>query len=242
MINGYANDLPRAEITGVERIFPIHQVGNMYAYTTKEIRTSALVGKALDQRRAKLTRRGHEEKNNAIAWNGEADTGLYGLFTYPGIPTANVAGATAGARLWSGKTPDEILLDLNTAIATMRDVTKMKEMPNAIMMPVAQYNIISSTARSANSDTTILQYFLANNSAGIKEVKPVNEMAGAGTAGVDVFVLYRKDPDAIVYEIPMEFAQHEVQRVGLEFQVPCESETGGLLVYYPLSLAIYEGI
>lgn len=244
IINGYANDLPRAEITGTELILPVHQIGNMYAYTTKEIRTSNLVQKSLDTRRSALTFRGHEEKNNQIAYAGDADTGLLGLFNYPGIPVANVAGADATARLWSTKiaTPDLIIADLNQAIASMRSVTKMKEMPNAILMPVEQFNLISSTPRSANSDTTILQYFLNNNSAGIKSVTPINEIEGAGTAGVDVFVLYRKDPAVIVYDIPMEFTQHEVQRVGLEFQIPCESEAAGLIVYYPLSLAIWEGI
>jgi hypothetical protein len=38
------------------------------------------------------------------------------------------------------------------------------------------------------------------------------------------------------------FEQLPVQEQGLEFQVPCHSRVGGTIVYYPLSMAIMEGL
>ena len=40
----------------------------------------------------------------------------------------------------------------------------------------------------------------------------------------------------------MPFTQYPPQERGLEFVVPCESRYGGIITYYPLSLAIGYGI
>ncbi len=242
IINGYATDLPRVDIAGKEYSVLVKQTGASYGYTTKEIRSSRLTGKSLEQRRANTVNRANEELLNKIAYNGDADNGLFGLFTVGGIPTTTVATKAAGGTKWiNNATPEEILFDMNNAVAVQVETTKMKEAPTRGLMPVAQYQYIASKARSANSDTTILEYFLQNNQY-VKEVMPLNELNGAGTAGVDVFVIYNPDPDNLVFEMPMEFRHNPPQLRGLSWDIPCESETGGLNVYYPLSIAIWEGI
>lgn len=241
IIEGYATDLPRVDIRGKQFSVPVKQTGNSYGYTTKEIRSSRIVGKSLDQRRANASVRANEELNNTIAFNGDSDSGLLGLFSVGGIPTATVATKAATGTVWANATPDEILYDLNNAVATMVSLTKMKEQPNRLLLPVLQYNLIASTPRSALADKTILAYFIENNPH-ISDVMPINQLDGAGTGGADVFVIYNPDPDNLTFEIPMEFRHLPPQLRGLEWQIPGEAETGGLNVYYPLSLAIWEGI
>jgi hypothetical protein len=241
IIDGYATDLPRVDIRGKQYSVQVKQTGNSYGYSTKEIRSSRIVGKGLDQRRANASMRSNEEKFNDIAFVGDDDAGLFGLFNSGGIPTATVATKAATGTEWANATPDEIIFDLNNAVATMIDTTKMKEKPTRLLLPVLQYNLINSTPRSSLSDTTILSYFLTNN-AWINDAMPLNELDGAGTAGADVFVIYNPDPDNLTFEIPMEFRHLPPQLRGLEWTIPGEAETGGLNVYYPLSLAIWEGI
>ena len=246
IIHGYATDLPRVDITGKEFTVPVKQTGNSYGYSTKEIRASRLVGKSLDARRAFAAADVNERLLNSIAYFGTdlegADTGLFGLFTVPGIPVATVATKAATGTAWiDNATPDEILFDMNNAVFTMRSLTKMKESPTRMLLPVAQEAYIRSTPRSATTDTTIAEFFLKNNGY-IKEIIPVNELDGAGTGGVDVMVIYNPDPDNLVFEIPMEYKQLPPQLRGLAWEIPCESEVGGMNVYYPLSLAIWEGI
>jgi len=242
IIHGYATDLPRVDITGKEFTVPVKQTGNSYGYTTKEIRASKLVGKSLDARRAAAAARANEELLNSISFFGDADSGLFGLFTVGGIPVANVSTKAATGLTWiDNATPDEILFDMNNAVFTMRALTKMKESPTRMLLPVAQEAYIRSTPRSALSDTTIAEYFLKNNGY-IKEIMPINELAGAGTGATDVMVVYNPDPDNMVFEIPMEYKQLPPQLRGLSWEIPCESEVGGANVYYPLSLAIWEGI
>ena len=54
--------------------------------------------------------------------------------------------------------------------------------------------------------------------------------------------LVKKDIDAVSLEIPMPFTQYAPQARNLEFVVPCESRTAGVIVYYPLSMCIMTGI
>ena len=104
--------------------------------------------------------------------------------------------------------------------------------------------MISATPRSANSDTTILAYFVANSPYVMSEsdVIPVNELVGAGTGDVDVMVGYDRSPEKLQLEIPGELQFLAPQEKGLEIEVPGWSSIGGLNIYYPLSLEIAEGI
>ncbi len=240
IINGYGTDLPRVDIRGKEYSVPVKQVGEHFGYTTMEISSSQMVGKSLDARRMSAARESNERKLDQIAFYGDADAGIVGLKTSPGIPLTTVA-TGAGGVPWVDKTPDEILFDLNNAVAVMRSTTLKKENPSRLLLPVSQYQLIRSTPRSANSDTTILQYFLDNNEH-ISEVMELNKLDGFGTAGADVFVIYNPDPDNVVFEMSMEHKQYPPQLKGLDWTIPCESRTGGLNVFYPLSFAMWEGI
>ncbi len=242
IINGYGTDLPRVDLTGKEYTVPVKQTGDAFGYTTKEIRESQITGKSLDARKASAAMRANEELFDRIAWEGDSENGLFGLFSVGGIPTTTVATKAATGTTWVGNaTAEEILFDMNNAVATMVSDTKMKEQPTRMLLPVAQYQYIASTPRSTTSDKTILKYFLENNQY-IKEVMPINKLDGAGTGGVDVMVIYNPDPDNLVFEIPMEQKHLPPERRGLAWEIACEAETGGLNVYYPLSLAIWEGI
>ena len=83
--------------------------------------------------------------------------------------------------------------------------------------------------------------FLKNNQY-IKKIEQAVEMKGAGDGGADVALIYRKDVDAVSLEIPMPFTQYAPQASNLEFVVPCESRTAGVIVYYPLSMCTIVGI
>ena len=94
---------------------------------------------------------------------------------------------------------------------------------------------------SANDGKSILKLFLENNEY-IKNVFSVPRMKGAGAGGLDRMAVYRRDPDALTLEIPQDFEMLEEQARGLEYVTPCHSRIGGVIVYYPLSIAFADGI
>lgn len=248
IIESYADDLPRADIRGKEYTSQVKSVGCSYGYSVQEIRAAIFVGRSLTQRQANAARRANDQKINRLAWFGDTVYNILGIINTPNIPAYLVPADGVGAStLWVDKTPDQILRDLNLITNSIVALTKGVEMPNTVLLPVAQYTLIASTPRSATSDTTILEYFIQNNPF-ITTVDWVPELVGAGIEppngglGSDMFIVYDKNPDKLTMEIPMPFTQYPPQERGLEFVVPCESRYGGVITYYPLSLAFGEGI
>lgn len=245
IINAYADDLPRSDVSGKETSSPVRSVGTSFGYNLDEIQASQLTGVSLDQRRANSGTRSVEQTHNSIAFFGDASSGLQGFFSNPNIPTGSVVDPGGGTQ-WATKTPDEILFDVNDLFADIFETTKMVERGNTLMLPPNQWSYISSTARSANSDTTILQY-LAQNSPYLnspEDVIPVNECSAADNPlySNDLMVAYDRDPEKLTMEIPVELEWLPVQERNLEFIIPGRSRFGGIIVYYPLSAAIAEGI
>jgi hypothetical protein len=246
VIESYADDLPRADIRGKEFTTQVKSIGASYGYSVQEIRSSIYVGRSLTQREANAARRANDQKVNRLAWFGDNVYKILGMLNNANIPSATVLNDGIGATTeWVNKTPDQILRDMNNLANSIPFVTKGVEMPNTLILPVAQYTLIASTPRSSVSDTTILEYFIQNNPF-ITVVDWVPELTGAGPVvglfPTDVMIAYDRNPDKLTMEIPMPFTQYPPQERGLEFVVPCESRYGGIIVYYPLSLSIGFGI
>ena len=243
-IGSYAQDLPRADVGGKETIIRVKDLGISVGWTTSEIRSAAKAGLSLDARKMNAAVRGNEQTLNRVAWFGDAEAGLEGLMSHPNIPRANVVNGGGGNPEFITKTPDEILFDLHDMCNDIFVDTKQVERPNKVLMPTAQWAYISTTRVSTLTQVTILQSFVANSPwiASVEDVMAINELAGAGTGGVDVMVAYDNSPDIAQFEIPMELTFHPEQLKGLEILVPAECSTGGLNVYYPTAFMIRESI
>ena len=115
-----------------------------------------------------------------------------------------------------------------------------------MLLPPSQWNYIASTPRSANSDTTILQYLVQNSPFlnSVEDIIPVNECAATNNPllATDAMVAYDRSPDVVQLEIPVELEMLPVQQKNLEFTVPGRARLGGLNIYYPLAFAIATGI
>lgn len=242
IISNYADDLPRADVKGKEFSAKVKTLASSFGYNIQEMRAAAYGNVPLEQRRANAARRAVAQKENTIAFFGDTASGLGGFLTNANITSVTIpADGTGSTKTWSTKTPDQILRDMNLVANTVTSVSLGVEIPDTLLLPLAQYNYIASTARSANSDTTILNYFLANNPY-IKNVEWVNELLGAGASTTDRLVAYRRSPDVLTLEIPSDFEQLELQVRNLEYKVPCMQRIGGVLIYYPLAIAYGDGI
>lgn len=242
VINSYADDLPSAALIGMQLSSKVQSIGASYRYSWQEIRNAQYANFALPTALAEAARRAIEQKIDDLAFFGDSSVGLYGLFNNPNIPTQTVpADGTGGSTLWSTKTPDQILRDMNLIVNQIVTSTNGVERPNTLLLPQEQYSLIASMARSTNSDTTVLNYFLMNNPY-VQEVIPVPKLAGAGTAGADIMIAYERNDNKVEMAIPMPFTQYNPQERNLEFVINCEARFGGIRVLYPMSMIIGEGI
>jgi hypothetical protein len=242
IISNYADDLPDADVSGKEFSAVVKTLGASYKYNWQEMRAAIYGNVPLEQRRANAARRAIAQKENRIAFFGDAASGLVGLIGAPNVTSVTIpATGTGSSTLWVNKTPDQILFDMNLVANTVVNVSLGVEIPDTMLLPLAQYNYVASTARSANSDTTILNYFLQNNPY-IKQVEWVNELKDAGGSTIDRMYAYRRSPDVLTLEIPSDFEQLEMEVRGLVYKIPCVERIGGVLIYYPLALAFGDHI
>lgn len=232
IVRDFATDFKAADVKAKEFRSPVKSLGSAYQYSVQEVRAAKFAGKPLEQRKANSAKRAIAQSENQIAYFGDADHGLGGMMNNANVPLVVLPHAGA----WSGLTPDQILANLNAIANNPIKVSNGVETPNTMLIPINEYTLIASTPRSATSDTTILQYFLTNNPF-IKSVEWLEELKTAGAGSVPRVVAYNRDPDYLTLEIPQDFEQFPPQEKGLAFKVPCHQRIGGVLIYYPLSMA-----
>lgn len=242
IIANYAQDLPRVDVFGKEFVAMIRSLGDSYGWTVQEIRAAQMAGTPLEQRKANAARRGILSRENAIAWWGDADSGLGGMLNNPNITTVSIpADGTGASKKWTDKTPTLILRDLNLMADTPTNVSKGIESADTMLLPLAQYQLIFNTPRSDTTDTSIGKWFL-DNTPHIKNIEWLGELDVQTNGNDNYCVVYTRSPDKLTLEVPVDFEQFPVQERNLEFVVPCHERIGGVIIYYPLSIAIGGGI
>jgi len=242
MVADYATDFPRVDIYGVEYSVKPKDIGSSYGYSIAEIRRAAMAGLPLETRRAEAARRAIEDKLNSIAFSGDSATNLKGFINYSGITEYTVAsGGTGGTKTWSTKSADQILDDMNGIVHAVVSATNGIEQPDVMLLPLEQYNLISTKRLGTDSDTTVLEYFLKTNRY-IKRVEWVTELADAGDSTTDRMMVYVNDSNHLNLEVPLMFEQYDADKSGLSYSIPCLARTAGMIIFYPASVSYADGI
>jgi len=246
VIANYADDLPRADIKGKEFSTPVRSLGGSFGYNVQEIRSAQMAGLPLQQRKANACRRAYEMKVDNIAWNARendgANGGLRGLLQNPNVTSG---AATTGDWANAARTSLEIYDDMANAVNAMIELTKGVEVPDTLLLPIAQYGIAAKKRMDTGTDTTVLEYFKRNfpmitKVDWVAKLKDVTPRPSTGAGSSDCGVLYKRSPDKLTLEIPQAYEQFPAQERNLEFVIPAHGRCGGVIIYYPLSVSIIE--
>lgn len=244
IISNYADDLPRADVKGKEFTSRVRTLADAYGYNYDEVQAAKMAGKPLVTRKSNAAKRAIAVLENKIAFFGDATHNIQGFLSNPNIQEVVIAADGTGAsKTFASKigTPDLIIRDVTSMFTAVHDVSKGVETADTLMLPLNQYNLLMNTPRLSGSDKSVMSWIMDNN-AHLKDIVWVEEMRGSGAGGTDKMVAYRRDADALTMEIPSEFKQLPVQEKNLEYIVPCHERFGGVLIYYPLSVAFADGI
>jgi hypothetical protein len=244
VIASYADDLPRAQIKGKEFRQALKSLGVEFGYNLQEIREARFAGLPLEARQAMASMRAMEEKIDAIGSLGSSADGLNGFLALANANTYTVPNGASTHPDWARKTGLEMLADLSGIAVVSVDLTNNVEVPDTIILPIAQYNRAANTPLMSSVGgvtTTVLRHFLDNNPF-VKNVESWYRCKGAGANATDRMVAYRKDPEALQLVIPQEYEQLPIEVRGLEFNVACHARIGGVVAYYPLSVTYGDGI
>ena len=213
LVSDYANDYPRVDIGGEEHTSPIKEIGASYGYSIKEIRRAQKAGISLDAKKAEACRRAIDEKQDSIAWKGDAKGKLPGFFNHPGITEYVAPNGAGGSKTWASKTADEIVADFAAIISTAPESTNGIEQPDTVIMPLSLYNKLQNTPYGSNRDKTILG-FIRENYPQITRIDWVQDLVGAGAGNTSRVMAYARDPMKVEVQIPQRFEQMPPQLTG----------------------------
>ena len=240
VISNYADDLPRADAVGKEVVSKVVTVGDSYGYNTMEIEHAQFAGVNLSMYKAQAARRAVDLKINQMAWFGDADHGVTGFIDNPNLTAVTLAAdGTGSSTKFTDKTPDQIIRDITKLITAINVATNNVENPNMVLLPTEAFDHIVMTPRSQYSDLTILE-FLRRSHPDVRFEK-VGELDGAGTAGADLMIAGRFDPDVVRLEIPERFRQLPVEKRNLEYVVDCIARVIGVTVTIPMAFSKASG-
>ena len=242
IVADYGDDLPRAEAVATTIPSKVVTVADSYGYNYVELEHARMANVNLEARKALAARRGVDLKLNNIAWFGDAAHGLTGFLGNANIANVVIpADGTGSSKLFSTKTPDQIIRDMNSLINEVNVNTNGVEMPDTVLMAPAVYDILESTPKSQYSDRTILE-FLRGAHPEVTRWMKIGELTGAGTGSTDMIVAGVFRPEYIRMESPVRFDQLPVQYRNLEYVVPCVARTLGVTVNVPVCFASAYGV
>lgn len=236
-IAGLGTDAPSVNAARVRTLYSVRSHGAKYHYSRADLEAAAMAGLPLDATLGVEARRACETFRNGVALSGDASVGLTGFLNDPNVPLG-----TAPNGGWaSTASPDDILRDLNEIRIAVWTQTKEAYIPDTIAIPATLFGHISLTPRSANSDTTILEFFLKSQDQ-IKSVVPMLELETAGAGGTGRMICYLKALSVLEQAVAIPFEQLPPQFIAFGVEVNCWSRTGGMHWKAPIAAAYRDGL
>lgn len=247
--DGNANDMPRADVARNKHDSGIEMAAIGYGYNLEELGQAMLIpGTNLTVDRASAARRAYEEFVDAKLMSGDSTKNFSGFMNYSGVTAVTAAATGTGSSpLWSAKTADNILADVNDSISAIQVGTLTVELADTVLLPWARFNSIASKRIDATT-MTVLEFLLKYNvytaiTGQPLTVRAVRGLETAGSGSSARMITYRRDPSVLKAHIPMPHRFLPVYQVGpLSFEVPGIFRFGGLEIRRPGAVRYTDGI
>jgi hypothetical protein len=242
--SGSAKDINLVNVQYGEVNWPVVNGNIGYEYDTEELRRTAFLRRPIPERKLAAAIEGYQRHMNQVGLYGELN--FQGLFNQSNVPHGN---APNGAWMTTNASnPDKIRQDINSIIRVIWTNTQFNDMPDTIALPPDPFGFISETPISTAFPTmTILEWVKKNNVAKAQRNIDINFVPGYGldTAGQDGktrMVAYVKNPNRLIFHIPLALRFLAPQLLGLAVQVPGEYKYSGVEVRYVKSMQYYDGV
>jgi hypothetical protein len=240
IVANYAEDLPRVDILGQESTSKVHVIADSFGYSVLDLKRAQLVGISLDQKKAMTAREAALRCENKAAFLGDTRYGMTGMLACTnGVHCTLLSDGTGASKLFSEKTADQLVRDIEALLNAPGEATYDIESPDTVLLSPRCYNILKGKKIGVDSGMTVLK-FLKENNPSVNFVK-VNELTNYANS-VDRIIAYRRDPSKVEMHVVSDFTMLNPQDSGLELVVPCFQEFGGVTVYKPLSFAYEDGV
>lgn len=245
-ISAESTAIPGVSVNGERIVLPLRPLAREVSYTSIELDRSQLTGQPIDAQKMDAFNVLYQMNTDQMVYIGYNAVGATGLLNSALVTAANVALGISGSRLWSEKTPDEILADVNTLLQGSWAASAYAVCPSGLRLPPAQFSYISSQKVSSAGNVSILK-FLKENSIALNingkelDIQPVKWLVGRGVDSTDRMMAYTNELDRVRF--PMVPVRRETPYyAGIRFIAPYLWAFGEVEIVYPETVRYADGI
>lgn len=240
-IANYADDLPATSVVAEKHFVEPVDLGSSFQYSIRDIEVATMGGYPLAEREAVSNRDISERKFEEIAWIGEPTAkGVYGVLTHPNITKTNAPNGAAGTATWDTKTAQEIYNDLVSIVVQQTNDTNEVERPDTYVMPLSKYLIANNRFFPDATGQSAMARFKINFPEITIETSVY--MSQSNNKIADVLLGYRRSTEKLGMETPLSYTVLPPQYRNLAMVFNSRFLTYGVVVYFPLSISLLEGI
>lgn len=245
-ISAETNAIPGVDVNGQKITLPLRLLAREISYTSVELDRSQLTGQPIDVQKINALNTLYQMNTDQMVYIGSSQVGATGLLNSADVTADAVPNGAGGTPEWSTKTPDEILADVNNLLNAAWEASAFAVCPSKLLLPPAQFTLISSQKVSSAGNVSILK-FLKENSICLQvngkelDIQPVKWLTGAGVGGADRMLVYTNDEDKVRF--PMVPVRRETAYYqGIRFIAPYLWAFGELEIVYPETLRYGDDI
>lgn len=242
-IGANADDLPNVALKAKKDSVPVGYAGNSFEYSLDELRKSQQLNMPIDVTMATAARRGAEEHMQRVAYFGDADRKMWGLFNH-----TNVGSDATSTLQWNGSavTGKQILDEINGFIGDVWNQSKGVHVPNTMVLAASRWTFLATTmATEYAPDKTLLEILQKQNlytrmTGQPMMIVPRFQLEGAGASSKDRILIYEKSADNLVMYVPMFWRPTAPQPRNLKIKVPAEYKVSGTEFRYPMCAKYFD--
>jgi hypothetical protein len=204
-----ASDIRIADVMRNKYEVGLEMAGIGYRYSLEELGQAMMIPNLnLTVERADAARRAAEEFLNQVALYGDTVKGWTGLLNDTNVSQGYaIADGTGSSRLWSTKTGDQMVRDVNSVLTSVYTVSLTIETANTVLMDPAHFTQMANT-RLPNTTMNALEWLRQYNAYTALTQQPLTIMAArgletAGLGGTSRLMAYRRDPQIVKFHLPM---------------------------------------
>jgi hypothetical protein len=233
--------LPGVSINGERVTLPLRLLGQEISYSSVELERSQLLGQPIDAQKFSALNSMYQMAIDEMVYIGDTSVGATGLVNSSLVTTGAVTGG-----VWTTKTPDEILADVNEMIQTAWAASGYAVCPDKVLLPPQQFAYIAAQKVSTAGNVSILT-FLEDNSISLRvngrklDIQPVKWLDGRGASSSDRMVAYTNNEDRVRF--PMVPIRRETPYyLGIKFNAPYIWAFGEVEFPYSETVIYRDGI
>lgn len=233
-----ATDIPLVDADLDRHTVNIYSIAAAINITVQELRQAQMAGMTVETVKVDTARKAIAEKENKLAFIGDADHNIKGLTSTTGIQVYAVdQNGDESSTKWKDKTADEIVSDIRKA------KNKVNKLPghtaDTLLITPDSFELLEKPFNEFTKQT-VLEYIQSQR--WFTRIEVLNDIKGHGTAGSDCFVVLDSSPDVVQLGVPMDITRHAQEYSFPNYKVPFEQRTTGLIVRYPMAIVRGDGI